>query len=367
MNPHETQCAEAAEFVSALCDGEMIPREAAQHIGGCQLCQARLREYAVMGAELRRGASLQLLEAKTPVWQQIQRRKPSFWQKGWETVRIPRFAFAFMLIAIVALGSTLTVFKVRAHEEGSVLMLTAKTATGYTVHCALSLQYKNAGACGSTQVQNGVEEQYQFRLISKDGDRIELGVRASAEPGLHAWSHDIEKLSENPYWFQPGEPLKVDVPGSGQMTITGELLDHMPPSSSFGGAEELDPRANEIRFASPVLVKGKEIVSDFDYTNLLSTGKKQGIEVYVPHDGRYEISLSPLEGGVSGTVKESRVTFELNGQHYQFLNGAPVARDKTIWILYIPINGKDAAERGDRAGIASITMSKYLAKTSPDN
>lgn len=366
MNPHETQCAEAAEFVSALWDGEPIPPYAAAHIGTCQDCQTRLRAYVEMGVELRRIASLQTVKPKLPAWLQIQQRKPSFWQKGWDTMRIPRFAFALMLIAIAALGSTLTMFKVRAHEQGSVLMLTAKPATGSTIHCALSLQ-KDSGACGSAQDQNGVEEQYQFRVISTDGDRIQLGVRASAEPGLHAWSHDIENLAENPYWFQPGEPLKVDVPGSGQMTITGELLDHMPPSSSFGGDEQLDPRANEIRFASPVFVKGKEIVSDFGDVSVASSGTRQGIELYVPRDGHYEISLSPLEGGVEGQIKDSRVTFELKGQHYQFLTGAPVARGERIWILHIPIDDKDAAELGGHAVISSIPMSKYLAKTSPDN
>ena len=366
MNPQEKQCAQAAEFISALCDGETIPPYAAAHIGECQNCKTRLKKYAEMGAELRRVASLQAVETKLAAWRQVRQGKTSFWQKGWGTMRIPRFAFGLMLIVIVVLGSTLTMVKVRAHEQGSVLMLTAKTASGYTVHCALSLQY-NAAACGAAQVQGGVEEQYGFRLISKDGDLIQLGVRASAEPGLHPWTHDIEKLPENPYWFQPGEPLKVDVPGSGQMTITGELLDHMPPSSSFGGDEQLDPRTNEIRFASPVLVKGKEIVSDFKGMNVLSSGKLQGIELYVPHDGRYEVSLSPLENGVEGKIDESRVTFELNGEHYQLLTGAPVARGERIWILHLPANDDSAARLDEHGSVASIGMSQYLSKIAPQN
>ena len=38
-------CTEAAEFVSALCDGEIIPPSAAEHIGGCSSCKARLSDY----------------------------------------------------------------------------------------------------------------------------------------------------------------------------------------------------------------------------------------------------------------------------------------------------------------------------------
>ena len=52
-------CIEAAEFVSALCDGEIIPPAAAEHIGACTACQALLRDYLDLGAELRRTASLE--------------------------------------------------------------------------------------------------------------------------------------------------------------------------------------------------------------------------------------------------------------------------------------------------------------------
>ena len=52
------RCEEAAEFVSALCDSERIPREAAEHIGECEKCRAWLQDYAMLGAELRRTASL---------------------------------------------------------------------------------------------------------------------------------------------------------------------------------------------------------------------------------------------------------------------------------------------------------------------
>ncbi len=63
-------CNEAAEFVSALCDGETIPRNAAEHVGACQACQAQLKEYLAIGAELRRVASMETPEAATPrVWE----------------------------------------------------------------------------------------------------------------------------------------------------------------------------------------------------------------------------------------------------------------------------------------------------------
>jgi periplasmic protein TonB len=54
------RCDEAAEFISARCDGEMIPPTAAEHIGTCAPCHALLEEYMEMGAELRRTASLEI-------------------------------------------------------------------------------------------------------------------------------------------------------------------------------------------------------------------------------------------------------------------------------------------------------------------
>jgi hypothetical protein len=38
-------CDEAAEHISALYDGETIPRHAAEHIGECEGCRAQLRDY----------------------------------------------------------------------------------------------------------------------------------------------------------------------------------------------------------------------------------------------------------------------------------------------------------------------------------
>src|SRR5580693_3036944 len=51
------KCEEAAKFVSALYDGATVPPVAAEHIGACETCRRRLKEYAEIDAELRRVAS----------------------------------------------------------------------------------------------------------------------------------------------------------------------------------------------------------------------------------------------------------------------------------------------------------------------
>jgi exosortase D (VPLPA-CTERM-specific) len=79
------KCEEAAEFVSALCDGESIPPVAAEHVGACESCRARLKEYGEIGAELRRVASLDSpSEARARTWETRQRTTSSWWEKGWD-------------------------------------------------------------------------------------------------------------------------------------------------------------------------------------------------------------------------------------------------------------------------------------------
>ena len=60
-------CNEAAEFVSALCDGETVPRTAAEHIGTCERCQEQMKGYLEIGVELRRIASIQSAEEAPPL------------------------------------------------------------------------------------------------------------------------------------------------------------------------------------------------------------------------------------------------------------------------------------------------------------
>jgi hypothetical protein len=369
MRGKEVGCAEATQFVSALCDGEMIPVAAAAHIGECAACGGRLKEYVEMGSELRRIASLQALtETKAPVWGQDRRVRPNWWLKGWETMRIPRFAFALLLAAVVVLGSSLAIVKVGAHTEGPVLMLTAKTASGHTIRCALSLVDKKAASCGSVQVVAGRGgEAFEFRVISKQGDRIELGLRAKFLTGVGSLSsEETERLPEATYWFQPGEKLEAKMEESEPMSVTGELVDHMPTSLAVGGDEQLDPNPNEVRFVVPVLVRGKDVVYDFDGMTVMSDEKDHGLELYVPHDGRYLVSLAPLEGGVEGQIHDSRVTFELSGQSYQFLTGAPVARGERIWILHLP-DGKDSSPGNEHAFVSGVPMTQYLEKAPAKN
>jgi hypothetical protein len=359
------KCEEAAEFVSALCDGERIPREAAEHLGACEECRARLNDYVRISVELKRMASASTPEAvPQAVWGKQRTTISHWWHIGRESMRIPKFAFAFLLTVVVVLGSSLLIVKVRARGQGEVLMLTVKNADGGTlVRCALSAEDKNAPGCyaGVDDQVKGIKMDACFRLLLADGDRAEIGVRArftQVGPGRHiTYFADLEKLPETQYWLESGERLQVEIARFGSITLTGQWMNHVPPTLTTMG-EPLDPNPDEIRFVSPVLLRNREVLQDFGKMTALSTEKGYGIELVVP-DGRYELSLAPLEGAVEGRIDQSRVSFELNGQPYEFLTGAPVARGHRVWILHLPRRPSDDA-RGIGGGTAS--MSPYMAK-----
>jgi hypothetical protein len=165
-----------------LCDGQKIPHLVAEHIGLCQRCQSELSEYATIGAELRRLASI---DESVPTglvdWKQRSVRKAVCWQKGLATMKVPRLAFAAMLIAIVAVSSGLVIVRARAGGEAArFLELEYKLPPKGTPHiCVLR-------ADGSPK-----DNLYDFvshlreglllmntRVIASSGDRIQLWIRA---------------------------------------------------------------------------------------------------------------------------------------------------------------------------------------------
>jgi hypothetical protein len=324
------KCEDAAEFVSALCDGEMIPAEAAEHIGACQACGALMYQYAGLGVELRRVASLEPQEEPaTRSWMKIQKSTPSWSSKGWETMRIPRFAFALAVMVIVALGSGLVMVTARAHTQGSVLLMTATPPTGEAIHCALSITDPKWGTCASLQP----ESMLGFRVISSNGDRIEMGIRATftgakeSVGSLFLSLSDLEKIPEKQYWFQPGEKLDIAVAGWGTMVLTGELTDHIPPLNNT----QMDPKPDELRMVSPLVLRGHEILQDFEGGSATNTSE---VRMYIPGQGLWTLSLHPLEGAVEGRVNLNRVSVTLDGESYLFVTGAPVARSERVWVLH---------------------------------
>lgn len=213
-------------------------------------------------------------------------------------------------------------------------MLTATPPSGRAVTCALSLNNPKVAWCAT--MEPGLV--FAFRVIAKDGNRIEIGARVRSyrplSKGSSATSDSLLKgVREDTYWLELGKELKIPISDSEALAVTGALMDHMPTLLDLAPGELLDPKPDELRFVSPVLVKGKEVVFDFYGASSIAHGKDQGVEMYVPSEGLYHIAISPLKGAIEGSVEGSRVSFELDGNSYRLLLAAPVTRNEHVWIL----------------------------------
>lgn len=330
-------CADISDYVSALCDGEIIPPPAAEHIGNCPACQAKLRDYLEMSAELRRAASLDYAASVPPlVFATPQNRLTTWWQKGFATMRIPRLAFVVLIASVVALASSLAVVKVRARSSGTVVLISISTGSGQPIECPLSLVDKQYQQCGAFPNVGRNVLGYTIHLLAHEDGRIELGVRMRQWPMIlgTATSYglsEIESQPEQDYWFSPGDKLKIDNPGMPTLMVTGTWMDHIP---SFVGASDMDPGPDETRIISPLLLRDNEVVGDLDGGSATETKPDWAISVYFPKLGAFIIANSHIQGATEAYAKLNRISFEEDGQQYVFLTGAPVTRAQHVWVLH---------------------------------
>lgn len=355
-------CADVSEYVSALCDGEIIPSTAAEHIGNCRSCQGHLRAYLEMGAELRRTASLEYLDSVPPLrLAKPQNRLATWWHKGWTTMRIPRLAFVVLIGSVVALASSLAVVKVRARSSGAVVLLSISTGAGQPIECPLSILDKQYQQCGRIGNVEGKVLGYTVHLVSDEDGRVELGVRMRqwpVKPGMSTsyGLNDVDKLPEQDYWFAPGDKLKIENPGLPTLTVTGAWMDHVP---SFIGASDMDPSADEIRIVSPLLLRNKEVVGDLDGGAATETTPDSAVWLYFPKQGGFVIANSQIQGAMEAHVNLNRISFEEDGQKYVLLTGTPITRARHVWVLHRPNFNPGAF--GDHAFISG----EALRETSP--
>ena len=180
---------------------------------------------------------------------------------------------------------------------------------------------------------------FEVQALASESDRVRLGVRSALghSPGPFTLSpSEFAGESQKMYWFEPGQKLQVEVPGFGSMAITGQFIDHMPTLLSRIEHDRLDPKADELRIYAPLLLRDNRTVFDFKRLPLIADHGCKAVQVYEPGLGRYIYSLVPLRGAVQAKVEESRISYELDGDKYQLVTGAPVALADHVWVLHQP-------------------------------
>lgn len=362
------KCEDTAEFVSALCDGEKIPREAAEHIGECEACRTRLNAYSAMGTELRRLASLQeQTEVKARSWEKVPRATFKWWRKGGTTMKIPRFAFASMLGLILLLSSGLVLVRARTGVGGPVLLLTFKLLPdGVPGDCIIRTDGNaRANECGFTPGVRGGMLGVKFRFLNRVGVQTQLGVKATYKRNSDTFhfTDDFKNVPETTVWIEPGERQQIAIPGWGDFQLMGEYLDYMP-SLPLRPKETLDPKRNEFRIVSPVLVRGKQVLFNLAGSDSTDSGDPEAtLMIYYPGEGRYLISTAPFEGAVEGSVAPGQIKFTLDGQDYLLLTAMPTTRSEHVWVTHDPqykLSEHMQGARDDRSMFMVRSLRKLL-------
>ncbi len=364
---------DAAEYVSALADGETIPSAFAQHIGTCAACKARLHDYLAIGAELRRIASLDADQPVPALSIEKRRTARSVWKKGLETMRIPKYAFALLVLAVVVLASSLTIVKVGAHSSGSVLMLNIKPNSDAVYRCVIDTG-KQPGQCAVMFSRKDHMVGVEIENLARDGDRVQLGVRTmvgAMVAGPNRSRHggmsivDLRHQPQTQHWFEAGQTMQLDIDGIGPVQVNGEWSDHMP---SLTNEPQLDPGPDELRMVSPVILRDKQTLGDMEGGSVTAGHPGMAVQIYNPGVGRFLISLSPMKDAVQANVRLNRISFQLNGRYYLFVTGAPVASNEHVWVLYQPDFKPLSSEQGGFIGsglLSQIAPEAILPESQP--
>ena len=342
------ECDEAREYVSSMYDGEAVPLEAAEHAARCAQCQELLKGYAETGAALRSYGSLLIAQpALARTWLTPRRNKTKWWEMGFQTMRIPRIALACLVLLLAVVGSRLALVEVRAHEDGSVLMLKLTPAEGESILCDVSVSDARYDTCGGLNQLDKLNLFYAVKVLKKDGGRVLLSIRARVTPlGPASYGPQTESsLPETQSWFTPGETLSLPNTGELKLALSGRWADHIP----VGGNQLLDPGPNEIRLTSPLLLKNNRLAGDMGRASANSDSPGEGVYLYVPGEGRFLLSSTPIAGAVPAMVRLNRVSFESAGQRYVIVNGMPVSRAETLWVFHDAAY-KPKAEQGPMVG-----------------
>ena len=338
-------CDLVEEHISALCDGQKIPHAAAEHIGTCQKCQSELGEYATIGAELRRLASMDEAVSSTPLeWHRERVRTVNWWQKGLATMKIPRLVFGGMLIAILALSSGLVMVRARAGAAAArFLELEYKLPPTGTAHICVMRADGNPKDNLCNFVSHLREGLFLMntRVIGNSDGRAQLGIRAkyipeAGETEVNYSGSLFRDIPETVFSIMPGDRHDIQVVGLGAVEIEGKYLDHIPPLV-YSPQETLDPGPKEFRIVAPLLVRDNEVIVNGGIGSSIDTGSPDAtLMLYAPGEGRYLVSEVPFDDAVEGTVHLGQITFSLEGHDYLLLTSMPITVSEHVWVKHEP-------------------------------
>jgi len=342
-------CQKAAEFISALCDGESIPREVAKHIGQCDVCQLLLTDYVQMGVELKRLASAAEPARVKPIsWTNERRSKFNLWKIWRESMRIPRVAFALMVIVIAVLSFRIA--SVHATGARQWLLMHVWDENGKEqakLIAGFNPEEKSPNPTIMIAVPRGALG-LNIVLLGESEGAANLGIRAlyfSADADKSRQREQLRSAPMKEITCVPGQRTSFMVEGYGPIEIGAEVRDKLPEGDDPGKRTLFPPQGSLNVTGSLVLLNEDKVVSKA----VAGVGQIAATDGYfalrAPGIGRYVFAARPFDRAVEGQLNFNQIQFKLDGQNYLLLAGSPVAHDsqQQMWVRHDSESGLQKA------------------------
>lgn len=328
-------CSEAEIYISAVCDGEAIPREHAAHISECVVCRRTLADYSQMGAELR------LLSMRGPVESPHlelpkQRTHLAFLRKR---ILIPRIAVAALILCAAVALATTSIVRAQSHPLWFEF--------GYSPYRDVPFGYliaregsDDTRASLYTVSRNPIAVALRIKIKGVSNENVTLQVRAvparieATADGVRLLGGPIGGVSlkgvpETQY--KPGSSLVIPVEGGGTIYLKGDVLDHQP-RIAFG--TPLEPAEDNMNVRSPVLIESDKLLGQLQGASAIADASSEAVFFAVPNRV-FAFALRPFPGAVKAEANWGRISFKLDGAEYSFIAAAPITggdQPREVWV-----------------------------------
>lgn len=98
----------------------------------------------------------------------------------------------------------------------------------------------------------------------------------------------------------------------------------------------MHPGLDQLRVVSPLLLRNKQVIGDMEGGSTWTENPSQVVWINYANVGRFLISSTPMKGAVPADAQLNRIAFQIDGEKYVLVTGAPVSRNQKIWVLYQP-------------------------------
>lgn len=336
-------CIEAEPHVSAVCDGEQITAEAAEHINTCPACRTILAGYARIGTELRVAAAMDSEVLPRLVLPQRRRAFDFLWSR----VPVPRFALAALMVAVVA--AAVSVPLVRAQQRPLWFQFGYAFEPGEQIS---SYQVAKPGfdrTLASMMMVNGAFVATVFHIRVESVSNDDVIVRCRAVPGKMETTSDGGSslaydgglsggvpLNDVPaVHYKPGQRLTIPVEGSGTIYLKGEVHDQQP---KIAFSAPLEPLSNDLVMRNPVLTSEGVVFADM-WGGSATAPPGMAVNVVAGKYGTFLFALKPFPGAIQGQIEWGHMAFKVGGRLFRLVAAAPLSsgeQPRPMWVRYDP-------------------------------